>query len=135
MNAYFKAYLKIKLSIIAALISIFTALNAYENGCKAMAPIQCGSVAVTYADGYYLQECYSSNQYPSEALSAESNFAFHKTPQGRSGGYHFHKYSSKHGETGNKCGQHLHRVSLLHNSLPAITVCHKHIILLRILII
>ncbi len=121
--------MKVYISIIIALISFFTAFH----------PLDGDDAAVEYSiygeSGYYFQELTNSCELPSQALAAECNFSFQQLQDGKAGGHTFSKYSLKQGETTNKCGQHLHRISLLHNSLPAITVSHRHIFLLGRLII
>ena len=124
--------MKAYLSILIAIISFFTASNQLEKGGST---VNNGSYGEYGEYGYYLQECNSNCELPSHALAAECNFSIQQPHEGKSEGQTFSKYSLKQGETTNKCGRHLHRVSLLHNSLPAITVSHKHIFLLGRLII
>ena len=121
--------MKAYISIIIAIISIFTASPQTGKSGTAAESAYCGEY------GYYLQECNSNCELPSHALAAESNSSIQQPHEGKPWGHTFSKYSLKQGETTNRCGMHLHRVSLLHNSLPAITVSHRHIFLLGRLII
>lgn len=121
--------MKVYLSILIAIISFFTASNQPEKGGSTVNNGSYGEY------GYYLQECNSNCELPSHALAAEWNFSIQQSHEGKSEGQTFSKYSLKQRETTNRCGLHLHRISLLHNSLPAITVSHRHIFLLGRLII
>ncbi len=121
--------MKAYLSILIAIISFFTASPQTGKDGAAAESAYCGEY------GYYLQGCDTTCEMPSHALAAECNFSFQQLQDGKQGGHTFSKYSVKQGKTTNKCALHLHRVSLLHNSLPAITVSHKHIFLLGRLII
>ena len=121
--------MKAYLSILIAIISFFTASPQTGKGGTAAESAYYGEY------GYYLQECNSSSEFPSHALAAESNSSIQQPHEGKPWGHTFSKYSLKQGETTNKCGRNLHSISLLHNSLPAITVSHRHIFLLGRLII
>lgn len=121
--------MKVYISIITAMISFFTASYPSETGGPAIEKGYCPEYV------YYLQECNSNCELPSHALATECNFSIQQPHEGKPWGHTFSKYSLKQGETTNRCGMHLHRVSLLHNSLPAITVSHRHIFLLGRLII
>lgn len=117
--------MKIYISILVAVVSFFSASRQTEKE----------SLSLDGIYGYYLEECTDNNGLPSEALAAECNFSLQHTPEGKQGGHTFSKHNIKQSETTNKCGQHLHSISLLHNSLPAITASHRHIFLLGRLII
>lgn len=121
--------MKAYLSILIAIISFFTASPQTGKGGTAAESAYYGEY------GYYLQECNSSSEFPSHALAAESNSSIQQPHEGKPWGHTFSKYSLKQGKTTNRCGMHLHSISLLHNSLPAITVSHRHIFLLGRLII
>ncbi len=121
--------MKLYVSIIIALISFFTAPLTSEAGDTTLEKGYCCEY------GYYLQEYSSGCEMPSDALTAGSNISIQQLQEGKQGNHPFSKYSVKDCDTTNKCGRHLHRVSLLHNSLPDITVSHRHIFLLGRLII
>ncbi|MBO5920523.1 MAG: hypothetical protein J6Q34_08565 [Bacteroidales bacterium] len=121
--------MKVYISIITALVSFFTASYPSGKGGAVIEKDHCPEYV------YYLQECSNSCELPSDALATESNYSTHHTPEGKSVGHPFARYGIKQGETTNKCGRNLSRISLLHNSLPAITAFHRHIFLLGRLII
>ena len=121
--------MKVYIFIITALVSFFTASYPSEKGGAVIEKGHCPEYV------YYLQQCSNSGELPSLALASECNFSIQQPQEGKSAGHTFSKYSLKQGETTNKGGRNLHRISLLHNSLPAITVSHRHIFLLGRLII
>ena len=82
-----------------------------------------------------LQECLTSNEIESNALTGDANFSLLRLAKGKHNMHPYSKYSAKAGVTANRCGKHLKRITLLHNSIPAITISHRYILLIGKLII
>ena len=118
-----------------SIFSIFIALLSFSMASHNLGDKSTVLDELHAAKEYILQECLNSNQLESYALNVESNFSLQRVAKGKYNTYNFSKYSDKGRITANRCGRHLKSITLLHNSLPAITTLHHHILLLGILII